>query len=156
MSSGRGGPKPRVGGSSPPGATTHLNTFCPSTGLSCSGRNPPIDWQFDWQRAFLSADQRVEDQHGETRGWTRRDLPPEPMAGEKPNSDWRMGAANASMPPAGERLWEGKTRYELTRLSSRRDGDLQGLAWRRSVRWSRANAVGADADPDFGGGRSRF
>ena len=49
-------------------------------------------------------------------------------------------------------LWEGQTRCEFTRLSSRRGRDLQGLAWRRSVRWSRANAVVADADPDFGGG----
>jgi hypothetical protein len=48
-------------------------------------------------------------------------------------------------------LWEGKTRCEFTRLASRRDGDLQGLAWRRSVRRSPANAVVADADPGCGG-----
>jgi hypothetical protein len=48
--------------------------------------------------------------------------------------------------------WEGKTRYEFTRLSSRRDGDLQGLETIGPVRWSRAKEVGADADPDFGGG----
>jgi hypothetical protein len=39
-------------------------------------------------------------------------------------------------------LWEGKSRCEFTRLSSRRDGDRQELASRRSVRKSPATAVG--------------